>query len=114
MKSDKLALDVLGGACLRVWRHRSRDPEKRLCWRRAAASPGAARRARLWSRGSHGPKAHNLWRGGTRQQSPHSRCRYHRLHVVEEEEKGRKVEQEVEREDQDEETAHTSMAMEMT
>ena len=31
---------------------------------------------------------------------------YHRLHVVEEEEKGRKVEQEVEREDQGEETAH--------
>ena len=39
---------------------------------------------------------------------------YHRLHVVEEEEKGRKVEQEVKREDQGEETAHTSMAMEMT
>ena len=36
---------------------------------------------------------------------------YHRLHVVEEEEKGRKVEQEVEREDQGEETAHTWMAM---
>ena len=42
-------------------------------------------------------------------------CRfYHRLHEVEEEEKGRKVEQEVEREDQGEETAHTWMAMEMT
>ena len=42
-------------------------------------------------------------------------CRvYHRLHVVEEEEKVRKVEQEVEREDQGEETAHTWMAMEMT
>ena len=39
---------------------------------------------------------------------------YHRLHVVEEEEKVRKVEQEVEREDQSEETAHTWMAMEMT
>ena len=39
---------------------------------------------------------------------------YHRLHVVEEEEKGRKAEQEVEREDQGEETAHTCMAMEMT
>ena len=39
---------------------------------------------------------------------------YHRLHVVEEEEKVRKVEQEVEREDQGEETAHTWMAMEMT
>ena len=39
---------------------------------------------------------------------------YHRLHVVEEEEKERKVEQEVEREDQGEETAHTWMAMEMT
>ena len=38
---------------------------------------------------------------------------YHRLHVVEEEEKGRKVEQEVEREDQGEETAHTWMTMEM-
>ena len=38
---------------------------------------------------------------------------YHRLHVVEEEEKGRKVEQEVEREDQGEETAHTWMDMEM-
>ena len=38
---------------------------------------------------------------------------YHRLHVVEEEEKGRKVEQEVEKEDQGEETAHTWMAMEM-
>ena len=39
---------------------------------------------------------------------------YHRLHVGEEEEEGRKVEQEVEREDQGEETAHTWMAMEMT
>ena len=39
---------------------------------------------------------------------------YHRLQVVEEEEKGRKVGQEVEREDQGEETAHTWMAMEMT
>ena len=39
---------------------------------------------------------------------------YHRLHVVEEEEKGRKVEQKVEREDPGEETAHTWMAMEMT
>ena len=38
----------------------------------------------------------------------------HRLHVVEEEEKGRKVEQEVEREDQGEETAHTWMVTEMT
>ena len=37
---------------------------------------------------------------------------YHRLQVVEE--KGGKVEQEVEREDQGEETAHTWMAMEMT
>ena len=39
---------------------------------------------------------------------------YHRLHVVEEEEKVRKVEQEVEREDQDEETARMTMHMEMT
>ena len=39
---------------------------------------------------------------------------YHRLHVVEEEEKVRKVEQEVEREDQNEQTTHTWMAMEMT
>ena len=38
---------------------------------------------------------------------------YHRLHVVEEEEKGRKVEQEVEREDQSEETAHVNLIMEM-
>ena len=38
---------------------------------------------------------------------------YHRLHVVEEEEKGRKVEQEVEREDQGEEIAHMNMSMEM-
>ena len=36
---------------------------------------------------------------------------YHRLHVVEEEEKGRKVEHEVEREDQGEETTHTWMTM---
>ena len=36
---------------------------------------------------------------------------YHRLHVVEEEEKERKVEQEVEREDQGEETTHTWMTM---
>ena len=36
---------------------------------------------------------------------------YHRLPVVEEEEKGRKVEQEVEREDQGEETTHTWMTM---
>ena len=39
---------------------------------------------------------------------------YRRLHVVEEVEKERKVEQEVVREDQGEETAHTWMAMEMT
>ena len=39
---------------------------------------------------------------------------YHRLQVQEEEEKVRKVEQEVEREDQGEETARTWMAMEMT
>ena len=39
---------------------------------------------------------------------------YHRLHVVEKEEKVRKVDQEVEREDQGEETTHTWMAMEMT
>ena len=39
---------------------------------------------------------------------------YHRLQVVEEEDKGRKVEQEVEREDQGEETARTWMSMEMT
>ena len=38
---------------------------------------------------------------------------YHGRHVVEEEEKGRKVEQEVEREDQGEETAHVNMNMEM-
>ena len=38
---------------------------------------------------------------------------YHRLHVVEEEEKGRKVEQEVEREDQGEETTHMNMNMEI-
>ena len=38
---------------------------------------------------------------------------YHRLHVVEEEEKGRKVEQKVEREDQGEETAQSWMTMEM-
>ena len=36
---------------------------------------------------------------------------YHRLHVDEEEEKGRKVEQEVEREGQCEETAHVDMTM---
>ena len=36
---------------------------------------------------------------------------YHRLHVGEEEEKGRKVEQEVERESQSEETAHVDMTM---
>ena len=39
---------------------------------------------------------------------------YHRLQVVEEEEKGRKVEQEVERENQGEETARMTMHMEMT
>ena len=39
---------------------------------------------------------------------------YHRLQVAEEEEKERKVEQEVEREDQGEEIARTWMAMEMT
>ena len=37
----------------------------------------------------------------------------HRLQVLEEEEKGRKIEQEVEREDQDEETARMTMYMEM-
>ena len=36
---------------------------------------------------------------------------YRRLHVVEEEEKGRKVEQEVERVNQGEETTHTWMTM---
>ena len=39
---------------------------------------------------------------------------YHRLQVVEENEKRRKVEQEVEREDQGEETARMTMHMEMT
>ena len=39
---------------------------------------------------------------------------YHRLQVVEEEEKGWKVKQKVEREDQGAETARTWMAMEMT
>ena len=58
----------------------------------------------------------HLWRGGARQ--VHTLVAgvvqvYHRLHVVEEEEKERKVEQEVEKEDQSEETAHTWMAMEM-
>ena len=38
---------------------------------------------------------------------------YHRLQVVEKEEKGRKVEQEVEREDQSEENARMTMHMEM-
>ena len=38
---------------------------------------------------------------------------YHRLHVVEEEGKGRKVEQEVEKEDQSEETAHVNTNLEM-
>ena len=38
---------------------------------------------------------------------------YHGLHVVEEEGKGRKVEHEVEKEDQSEETAHVNMNMEM-
>ena len=42
---------------------------------RAAASPGAARRARLRSHRSRGPWAHNLWRGRTRQWIPYSRCR---------------------------------------
>ena len=36
---------------------------------------------------------------------------YHRLQVVEEEEKGRKVEQEVRRENQSEENTHTWMTM---
>ena len=39
---------------------------------------------------------------------------YHRPQVVEEEKKGRKVEQEVEREDQGEETARITMHMETT
>ena len=34
---------MLDGAYPRVQRHRNRGPQKRLCWRRAAASPGAAR-----------------------------------------------------------------------
>ena len=38
---------------------------------------------------------------------------YHRLQVLEEEEKGRKVEQEIEKEDQDEDTARMTMHMEM-
>ena len=38
---------------------------------------------------------------------------YHRLQVQEEEEKGRKVEQEIEREDQCEENAQMTMHMEM-
>ena len=45
----------------------SRGPQKRLCWRGAAARPGAACRAPLSSRGSRRPLAHNLWRGRTRQ-----------------------------------------------
>ena len=38
---------------------------------------------------------------------------YHRLQALEEEEKGRNVEQEVERENQGEENAQTTMHMEM-
>ena len=38
---------------------------------------------------------------------------YHRLQVVEEEKKGRKVEQEMEKEDQSEENARMTMHMEM-
>ena len=38
---------------------------------------------------------------------------YHRLQVLEEEEKGRKAEQEIEMEDQSEETAQMTMHMEM-
>ena len=38
---------------------------------------------------------------------------YHRFHAVEEEERERKVEQEVERDNQGEETAHTWIAMDM-
>ena len=59
---------------------------------------------------------HIMWRGGGR--GVHTLIAgvvqvHHRLHVVEEEETGRKVEQEVEREDQGEETAHVNMNMEM-
>ena len=58
-----------------------------------------------------------MWRGGGRQKRAHPHCRscagLHRLHLVEEEEKGRKVKQEVEREFQGEETAHLNMSMKM-
>ena len=39
---------------------------------------------------------------------------YHRLQALEEEEKGRKVEQEIEKENQGEENARMTMHMEMT
>ena len=55
-------------------RHRSRGPQKRLCWRRAAASPGAARRARLRSRRSHGPWAQAAISPSSRQRAHQTRC----------------------------------------
>ena len=47
MESDGYVLGELREAYPRVQRHRSRRPQKRLCRRRAAASPGAPCRARL-------------------------------------------------------------------
>ena len=70
---DGYVLGELREAYPRVQRHRG--PQKRLCRRRAAASPGAPCGARLRSRRSRGPWAHNLWRGGnSSDKSIHSLC----------------------------------------
>ena len=49
VESDGYVLGELREAYPRVQRYRSRRPQKRLCRRRAAASPGAPCRARLRS-----------------------------------------------------------------
>ena len=80
---------------------------KRLCRRRAAASPGAACRARLRSRRSRRPWAHNLWRGelvsGVHTLVWRSVQVYHELEELEEQDKGREEVQEIEKESQVEE-----------
>ena len=102
---------MLGEAYPRVQRHRSRDPQKRLCRRRAAASPGAACKARLRSRRSLTTcgeeelvrQVHTLFVRSEQQVAVYE------LQVLEKEEKVRTEVQEIEGESKVKRNAHMNM-----
>ena len=71
VKSDGHVLGELHAAYSRVRRHRTRRPRETLAWRTAGRS-GTLCRTRRKSPWGRRRWAHNLWRGRTRQQSPHS------------------------------------------